>query len=209
MKMQARGAIVAVAVIAGLIAAILLAGFVLGSTSSSSTSAPTSASAAPPASPSPSTSPSASASVPNGVALPNPKLTPGVASSDVTPADIRSTICVSGYTSGRRHDDGRTVRPPESYTENLKRQQIAQYGYADTSLSDYEEDHLIPLELGGDGYAPGNLWPEPYAGTGARVKDQLENRLHALVCAGQLGLREAQQAIAANWYLAYQRYVVG
>ncbi len=141
--------------------------------------------------------------------LPNPALTPGVASADVTPADISSTICVAGYTSGRRHDDGRTVRPPEAYTEALKKRQIAQYGYADANPADYEEDHLIPLELGGDGYAAGNLWPEPYAGTGAHVKDQVENRLRVLVCAGTLDLRVAQQAIATNWYAAYERYVAG
>src|ERR1700720_783259 len=64
---------------------------------------------------------------PASVVLPNPRLTPGIASGDVTPADVAVTICVSGYTSGRRHDDGRTVRPPESYTSALKRQQIAQY----------------------------------------------------------------------------------
>ena len=99
------------------------------------------------------------------------------------------------------------MRPPSSFTTTLKREQIAQYGYADTRLGDYEEDHLIPLELGGDGYAPGNLWPEPYAGTaGARVKDKVENALHRLVCDGQLGLRAAQNAIATNWYAAYQIY---
>lgn len=152
-------------------------------------------------------SPSPSPSVAANVVLPNASLTPGVASADVTPADISTTICITGYTSGRRHDDGRLVRPPESYTEALKREQIAEYGYADTNLADYEEDHLIPLELGGDGYAAGNLWPEPYAGTGAHVKDQVENRLHELVCAGSLGLREAQHAIATNWFAAYQQYV--
>jgi hypothetical protein len=67
--------------------------------------------------------------------------------------------------------------------------------------------HLMPVELGGDGYAAGNLWPEPYAGAGAHVKDQLENRLRALVCAGRLGLGVAQEAIATNGYAAYQRYV--
>ncbi len=144
-----------------------------------------------------------------GVVLPDPRLTPGVASADVTPVNIASTICTTGYTSGARHDDGRSVRPPESYTENLKRQQIAQYGYADTRLSDYEEDHLIPLELGGDGYAAGNLWPEPYAGTGAVAKDDVENRLHDLVCDAKLDLRAAQHAIATNWYAAYRRFVLG
>ena len=127
----------------------------------------------------------------------------------MTQSTIGTTICRSGYTTRGVRSDGRPVRPPESFTEPLKVTGIAAYGYSDVSVAHYEEDHLIPLELGGDGYAPGNLWPEPYAGTGARVKDQLENRLHDLVCAGQLGLRDAQQAIAANWYLAYERYVVG
>jgi hypothetical protein len=139
--------------------------------------------------------------------LPNARLTPGVVSADVTPANINRTICVSGYTSGRRLDDGRTVRPSSSYTTALKRTQIVQYGYADTRLADYEEDHLIPLELGGDGYARGNLWPEPYAGaTGARIKDKVENALHRLVCTGQIALRTAQRAIATNWYAAYLKY---
>jgi hypothetical protein len=139
--------------------------------------------------------------------LPIARLTPGIVSADVTPANVNRTICVSGYTSGRRLDDGRTVRPPSSYTTALKRVQIVQYGYADTRLADYEEDHLIPLELGGDGYARGNLWPEPYAGsTGARIKDKVENALHRLVCSGQVGLRAAQNAIATNWYAAYLKY---
>ena len=139
--------------------------------------------------------------------LPIAQLTPGVVSADVTPANVNRTICVSGYTSGRRLDDGRTVRPSSSYTTALKRVQIVQYGYADTRLADYEEDHLIPLELGGDGYARGNLWPEPYSGsTGARIKDKVENALHRLVCTGQVGLRAAQRAIATNWYAAYLKY---
>lgn len=177
--------VVAVSALAGLAAAILLAGIILSWRSAHPSTAPAT----------------------NGVVLPNPKLTPGVASADVTPEDIATTICTSGYTAGKRHDDGRTVRPSETYTEILKREQIAEYGYADKNLSDYEEDHLIPLELGGDGYSPGNLWPEPYAGTGARIKDKVEDRLHDLVCAGGLGLRAAQQAIAANWFAAYQAYM--
>ena len=45
----------------------------------------------------------------------------------VTPATIGSTICVSGWTA--------TVRPPESYTEDLKRSQIRTEGLPGT-LSD-------------------------------------------------------------------------
>jgi hypothetical protein len=38
------------------------------------------------------------------------------------------------------------------------------------------------------------------------VKDRLENRLHQMVCAGQLDLKTAQQEIAGDWIAAYKRY---
>jgi hypothetical protein len=88
-------------------------------------------------------------------------------------------------------------------------QQLAS-GYAyqgDTNPSDYEEDHLIPLELGGSPSSQLNLWPEPnHATDGAYTKDTIENHLHSLVCAGQLSLTTAQQAIANNWWTTEQRY---
>jgi hypothetical protein len=57
---------------------------------------------------------------------------------------------------------------------------------------------LIALELGGSNRLT-NLWPEPYDITwNAHVKDRLENRLHEMVCAGQLDLATAQRAIATD-----------
>jgi hypothetical protein len=92
----------------------------------------------------------------------------------------------------------------------LKEQQLAT-GYAyhgDTNTSDYEEDHLISLEIGGSPTSPLNLWPEPYnTPDGARVKDQIENKLNALVCDGSITLATAQHAIATNWYAAYLTYI--
>jgi len=38
------------------------------------------------------------------------------------------------------------------------------------------------------------------------VKDRVENRLHALVCAGRVGLAVAQRAIAVDWWAAYRTY---
>lgn len=136
--------------------------------------------------------------------LPDATRTPGAINASVTQANIQSTICVSGYTE--------TIRPSSSYTTNLKKQQLAS-GYAykgDKSTADYEEDHLISLELGGNPTDPRNLWPEPYAGsTGARVKDLVENKLHDLVCSGAISLSTAQNAIASNWFSAYNQYVLG
>jgi len=138
----------------------------------------------------------------DGAVLPNRARTPGAVNPAVTQANIGSTICVSGYTA--------TIRPPSSYTTGLKIRQLAS-GYAyhgDTNTADYEEDHLISLELGGSPTAEANLWPEPYAGKdGARTKDQIENKLHALVCAHTITLTTAQHAIASNWVSAYDHYL--
>ena len=58
------------------------------------------------------------------------------------------------------------------------------------SLSDYQEDHLISLELGGHPTDPRNLWPEPYPR--ASDVDSIENDLNAQVCSGDLSLESAQ-----------------
>jgi hypothetical protein len=134
--------------------------------------------------------------------LPDPTLTPGAVNPQVTQQTINTTICVRGWT--------RQVRPPESYTEPLKRKQIEAYGYRDHRLSHYEEDHLIPLALGGSPTDPRNLWPEPHrarGGWGSYAKDRLESRLSDLVCSGALSLDTARTAIASNWIEAYRRYI--
>ena len=124
--------------------------------------------------------------------LPDPKCTPGLADPRVTQDNIQTTICVSGYTA--------KVRPSSVYTRLLKQRQIKEYGYADTDLSHYEEDHLIPLEIGGHPTDPLNLWPEPLTGpTGALKKDGLENSLHSKVCSDLMSLAAAQSIIALNW----------
>lgn len=136
--------------------------------------------------------------------LPDPKCTPGALNPRVTAATVASTICTSGYTS--------SIRPPESITEPEKQGSAAAYGYTG-SFSTGEYDHLVPLELGGDPNDPANLWVEPNDNSSAtstyNSKDVLENRLHDLVCAGQLALATAQEAIASNWAAAYQTYVGG
>jgi hypothetical protein len=58
------------------------------------------------------------------------------------------------------------------------------------SLSDYQEDHLISLELGGHPTDQRNLWPEPYPR--ASHVDAIENELNDKVCSGELSLEDAQ-----------------
>ena len=111
----------------------------------------------------------------------DPVRTPGVLNPDVTQATIHETICVRGWT--------RTIRPPTSYTNELKQKQMREYGVGG-SMSDYQEDHLISLELGGHPTDPRNLWPEPYPR--ASAVDAIENDLNDKVCSGELSLEEAQ-----------------
>lgn len=139
---------------------------------------------------------------------PDPLLTPGALNPAVTQASISSTICVSGWTA--------TIRPSSSYTTGLKVQQIVTYGYADTSTSSYEEDHLISLELGGAPTDPRNLWPEPYTisladgrSTGAHTKDGFETSLKNKVCSGAITLAQAQASIGIHWAHAYYGIPLG
>jgi len=77
------------------------------------------------------------------------------------------------------------------------------YGFPANTRADrsqYELDHLTPLEVGGDGWSVQNLWPEPYhIQFAAHVKDAFENYLHNQVCSGAMSLSDAQNQIATNW----------
>lgn len=142
----------------------------------------------------------------DGFYLPDPSCTPGSADPGVTQSDLESTICRrGGYTA--------SVRPPESMTEPFKRESEA--AYQDPNSSYHSElDHLVPLELGGASDTL-NLWAEPDQGRpaqfdpqdpyGINAKDGVEDRLHSAVCAGQVRLAAAQQAIAADWTTALAR----
>ena len=113
---------------------------------------------------------------------------------DVTDVTIKSTICVSGWTA--------TIRPPESYTEPLKLQQMTSEQLPG-SPSDYEEDHRMPLELGGAPRDPTNLSPESHATS--YTKDAAENEARRQVCAGA-DLRTVQSAFVIAWLGAYPTY---
>ena len=134
--------------------------------------------------------------------LPNVKLTPGAINPAVTQANIRSTICVVGWTA--------TVRPPVNYTNQLKYNQLHS-GYnldGDLNMKDYEEDHIVPLEVGGNPSSPLNLFPEPHnIKYSSYVKDQLENQIHLLVCSGKLSLKAGQEIFLTNWEKGYRKYI--
>ena len=132
--------------------------------------------------------------------LPNPHLTPSAIDPSVTQKNIQQTVCIRGYT--------KMVRPPAYFTNKLKESQIREYGYTDTNPQHYEEDRLIPLNIGGSPDDPGNLWPEPRNSEwNAEKKDELELKFYKLVCDNKMSLDEARKAMATDWITAYRKYV--
>ena len=97
--------------------------------------------------------------------------------------------------SGRRRSASRAgrrqSRPPTSYTNALKKQQLAAWHYPDQNPSHYEEDHLISLELGGAPWSKKNLWPEPHSQSAK--SDPRENAWHRLLCSGTLKQAQARE----------------
>ncbi|MFZ0317569.1 MAG: zf-HC2 domain-containing protein [Candidatus Sulfotelmatobacter sp.] len=90
---------------------------------------------------------------------------------------------------------------------SLKRKVFELYGVTPGRPDAYEVDYLITPELGGATDIR-NLWPEPYedAVWNAHVKDQLEDRLHRMVCHGDVDLATAQRDISTDWIAAYRKY---
>ncbi|MGB2622568.1 MAG: hypothetical protein WAN25_09500 [Candidatus Acidiferrum sp.] len=124
-------------------------------------------------------------------AVPDKALTPG-AILPVSAADV----C--------RADGMQETRPIPAST---RRKVFQEYRMPESRGSEYEVDFLITPGLGGAEDVR-NLWLEPYSSTvwNAHVKDALEDRLHELVCSGNLDLATAQHEIATDWIAAYKKY---
>ena len=126
---------------------------------------------------------------PEAGSLPNSQLTPG-ATLDVTKDDV----CTPGYSKKVRD-------VPVAVKKQVYKEYNVQY-----VPHAYEVDHLISLELGGSNSVR-NLWPESYSiSWNAHVKDALENRLHSLVCSGNISMAEAQKEISTDWIASYQKH---
>jgi hypothetical protein len=90
---------------------------------------------------------------------------------------------------------------------NLRRKVLEEYGMPQAKADLFEIDFLITPELGGAEDIR-NLWPQPYEATlwNAHVKDALEDRLHEMVCSGEIDLATAQHDISTDWISAYKKY---
>jgi hypothetical protein len=124
-------------------------------------------------------------------ALPDSRLTPG-ATRRVTTSDVCSMV----------HEE-----VVGEVSTSLRHEVFREYGIVNAHPEDYEVDYLIAPGLGGAEEIH-NLWPEPYTSRtwNAHVKDALEERLHEMVCGGELDLSTAQRDIATDWIAAYRKY---
>jgi hypothetical protein len=124
------------------------------------------------------------------ISLPRRTLTPGSARS----------VQIADLCSSQDLDNDPPVSP------SLEQAVFQEYGVPPSSKKDYALDYLITPALGGVDNIQ-NLWPQPYSSTwNSRVKDQLEDHLHELVCQGKVQLATAQSDMASNWIAAYKRY---
>jgi hypothetical protein len=131
---------------------------------------------------------------------------------DIRP-DLDSTegsVRIDGHSREPACDRSTKHRGP--MTAERRDEVLLRYGLPTGPHWDYEIDHLIPLCLGGsDDFS--NLWPEPRRTIeptwNAEAKDRLERFLCDMVCAGQLDLGTAQEAIAKDWIAAYHKYYEG
>ncbi|HWE49222.1 MAG TPA: zf-HC2 domain-containing protein [Bryobacteraceae bacterium] len=120
----------------------------------------------------------------------------------LTPGETRAVTIDDVCRLQKPHEETRPLYVPVS----LQQKVFSEYGIRDARPSAYEVDYLITPELGGADSIR-NLWPEPYSIVwNARVKDELEDRLHDLVCEGKLDLATAQREISTDWIAAYKKY---
>lgn len=134
--------------------------------------------------------------------LPLLSATPGVRSPAVTQSNLHSTICSRNYVA--------RITPSSTFLETVEKEEL-HGAYANDSrlaASKYQENYLIPLQLGGSPTAIGNMWPmvRSYRWDAHRKHD-VEHALNRLVCRGQLTLADAQRIIVTNWIVAYHLYV--
>lgn len=91
--------------------------------------------------------------------------------------------------------------------ENVKAKVFAAYGINGAQRSDYIMDSVVPESLGGRRVAR-NAWPHLTRGPwNVGDKQKLTEVLITKVCAHELDLKVAQQALMQDWTAAYEKYV--
>jgi hypothetical protein len=130
--------------------------------------------------------------------VPDPRLTPGAVAS-TNPAEVCESDGRPGSAYSRMH---------RGTNEAARRGDFARYGIPWSEHGRYEDDHLVPLCLGGADTAA-NRWPQPRWGAwNSYRKDELESYACHTVCSGRPDLLiETQRWFLppSDWREAYRR----
>ena len=149
--------------------------------------------------------PPASYRLEDGLALPDPDLTPGAVNPDAIADLSGKPHKVHGLEMNLCAKDFRATAVRKTITNfaGLKKKACAEYGL-DKCDASVEGDHLISIEIGGCPDCLTNIWPQPM--DEARKKDhQLEDVLPGLICSGKMTLPAAQKCIASDWVACAKR----
>jgi hypothetical protein len=129
--------------------------------------------------------------VPTGpVARPNSLLTPGVV----------ATTNLAAVCALPRHIHGLFSRHNKQIPLDQQQAVFTAYKIPPLRQNNYGLDLLIPIQLGG-AITPANIWPmNPMHGSVSfHEKEILNQRMHTLVCHGEMPLAKAQQEMARDW----------
>ncbi len=134
---------------------------------------------------------------------------------DISQANVQATICNPNWST-------KSIRPPASYTNALKKQQLADARFQDKTPAHYGKITSSLLNSAGilairriSGRRCGApdqpvtaRGPFPPHLVGTKSKDAVENQLHREVCAGTLTLDEARHIITTHWFKYYRDRVL-
>ncbi|HVU76749.1 MAG TPA: hypothetical protein VHC67_04140 [Gaiellaceae bacterium] len=124
--------------------------------------------------------------------LPDHQCSPGAYYSKLT----KAVLCSSSFRTGTV---GNVPNSEKHQVETEYGMPAKPYGRA------IEIDRVVSLGIGGSNDIS-NLYPEPGSGAANyHAKDRLENKLHDMVCAGEITLSAAQHGIAKNWETLYAK----
>jgi hypothetical protein len=124
--------------------------------------------------------------------------TPGVA-RDLS----RAALCSTKWGLDDRHvSEGMKAAVAAAYGLPPERTTRDKRGRVHHAWPSVEFDHSIPREAGGADDVR-NLYPQEWVY--AHQKDRLENKIHRMICAGEIEITAAQHAIATDWRGLYQQ----
>ena len=124
----------------------------------------------------------------------------GAFNSEVRQETLEQTVCVPGYT--------KAVQPSPSVTYFVKQKLLKRSNRDRAEAFEYRLDHIVPVALGGHPSKIENFELRRRGATNRKRKNEIADKLHCLVCSGDVTLAEAQREFSNDWQAAYDRYAL-